>query len=67
MTQGNNRITKKSPGEDPALTMSQKPEALNQTIDSLRRTFASKAVWTKGYTVGHTVTHCSFHDEMCVV
>ena len=27
--------------------------------------YASKDSWTKkGYTVGHTVTHYSFHDEM---
>ena len=31
ITQGNNRITSRSPGEDPILMMSQKPEMLNQT------------------------------------
>jgi hypothetical protein len=25
---------------------------------------ASEDVWTEGYTVGHTVTYYSFHDEM---
>ena len=42
----------------------QKPEISNQTNDSLQRTFASEDVWTEGYTVGHTVTYYSFHDEM---
>jgi hypothetical protein len=32
--------------------------------DSLQWTFASKDVWTKGYTVWHTVTQCNFHTEM---
>ena len=30
----------------------------------LQGTFASKEVWTKGYTVGHTVTRYSFHSEI---
>ena len=34
MTQGNNRITGRSPSEDPVLMVSQKPEAWNQTNDS---------------------------------
>jgi hypothetical protein len=34
-----------------------------QTNNSLQCTFASKLVWTKGCTVGHTVTHYSFHNE----
>jgi hypothetical protein len=33
----------------------QKPETSNQTSDSLQWTFASKAVWTKGW---QCVTHC---------
>ena len=44
--------------------VSQKPETSNQTNDSLQWTFASEDVWTEGYTVGHTVTYYSFHDEM---
>jgi hypothetical protein len=39
MTQGNNRITERSPGEDPILTMSQKPEISNQINDSLQWIF----------------------------
>ena len=31
MTQGNGRITGRSPGKDPILMVSQKPELLNQT------------------------------------
>ena len=36
MTQGNNRITGRTPDEVPILMESQKPEILNQTIDSLQ-------------------------------
>jgi hypothetical protein len=36
MTQGNNRITLRSPSEDPILMVSQKPETSNQTNDSLQ-------------------------------
>lgn len=63
MTQGDNTITGRSPDEDPRLMVSQKPEALKQTNESLHRTFASD-VWREGYTVGHTVTYYSFSDEM---
>ena len=35
-TQGNNRITGRSPNEDPILMVSQKPETSNQTNDSLQ-------------------------------
>ena len=49
-TQGNNRINRRSPGEDP-MTVSQKPEASNQTADSLQRTFSSEDVWAEGYSV----------------
>lgn len=35
-TQGNNRITGKSPGEDPILMVSQEPETLNRPNDSLQ-------------------------------
>jgi hypothetical protein len=46
--------------------VSQKPEISNQTndSDSMQRIFASEDVWTEGYTVGHTVTYYSFHNEM---
>jgi hypothetical protein len=39
--------------EDPILMVSQKPETLNKTNDSLQWTFASEDVQTKGYTVVH--------------
>jgi hypothetical protein len=32
VTQGNNTITRKRPGKDPILIVSQKPEISNQTI-----------------------------------
>jgi hypothetical protein len=35
-SQGNNRISKRSSCEDPILIEHQKPEALNQTDDSLQ-------------------------------
>jgi hypothetical protein len=35
-TQGNNRITRRSPSEDPVLMVSQKPEISNQNNDSLQ-------------------------------
>ena len=64
-TQGSNRmITRRKPGEDPILMMSQKPEISNQTNDSLQWTFASEDVWTEGHTVVHPVTYSSFHDGM---
>jgi hypothetical protein len=36
MTQGNNIISEKSPGEDPVLIVEQKPETMNQTTESLQ-------------------------------
>lgn len=63
MMQGNNRITRR-PGEDPILIVSEKPGTTNQTNGSLQWTFARDNVWTEGYTVRHTVTHYSLHDEM---
>jgi hypothetical protein len=54
VTQGDNRITWRSPGGDPVLMVSQKPETSHQTSDSLQWTFASEDVWTEGSTVGHT-------------
>jgi hypothetical protein len=53
---GKNRITERSPCEDPVLLVSQKPETWNHT------TFTTEDVWTEGYTVGHMVTHYSFHN-----
>jgi hypothetical protein len=44
MTQGNKRITGRSPNEDPVLMVSQKPEILNQTKDS----FASEEYVDRG-------------------
>jgi hypothetical protein len=41
MTQGNNRMSERSLGEDPVLKVQQKPEASNQTNDSMQLTFAS--------------------------
>ena len=66
MTRGNNRITMRSPGKNPILMVSQKPEISNQTndSDSMQRIFASEDVWTEEHTVGHTVTLYNFHDEM---
>lgn len=50
----------------PTLMMSQKPGTTNQTIDSLRRTFASKAVWTEGYTLGHTANAIASTARYCL-
>jgi hypothetical protein len=36
MTQGNGRISERIPGEGPVLIIEQKPEALNQSDDSLQ-------------------------------
>jgi hypothetical protein len=36
MAQGNNRITKRNPNEDPILMVWQKPEISKQTNDSLQ-------------------------------
>jgi hypothetical protein len=36
MTQGNNRRSERSPGEDPGLMVEQKPEASNQTSDLIQ-------------------------------
>jgi hypothetical protein len=46
-TKGNNRIPRRSSGENPILMVSQKPEIMNQTNDSLKRTFANEDVWTQ--------------------
>ena len=51
MTQDNNRLSKRGPSEGPVSIEEQKPEASNQTNDSLQQTLASKSVWTKRYTV----------------
>jgi hypothetical protein len=62
-TWGNNRMSKRSTSGVQVLIEQHKPEATYQINKSLQWTFASKEVWTKGYTVGHTVTHYSFHSE----
>jgi len=36
MTLGNNKVTERSPGEDPVSMVEHKPEASNQTSDSLQ-------------------------------
>ena len=43
MTQGDDRVSERSPSEVPVLIKQQKPEALNQTNKSLEATSASKA------------------------
>lgn len=48
MTWGGCELSEGSFSEDPAMTVYQKLEALNQTNDSLQGTFARKADWTKG-------------------
>lgn len=47
-------ISQRSSGKDPVMMVCKKPEALNQSSDSLQLTFTSKADWTKGCTVWHT-------------
>lgn len=64
MTQGNKRISGKSPSGDPILMVSQKSEILYQTNYSLQWTFASKNVSTEGYIVGHSVTYYNLHSEI---
>ena len=65
MTQaGQRQDTLRKPGEDPGLMVSQKPEILNLTNDSSQWIFAREDMWTRVCTVRHTVTHCSFHNQM---
>lgn len=66
MTQGNNSISERNPDKDTVLIIGgeQKPEVSGQTNDSLPRTFASKDVWIKRYTLGHTATYYSFHNKI---
>lgn len=45
MTLGNDRIYKSSPSEDSVLTVLQKTEASNQTIDTLQQTLACDDLW----------------------
>lgn len=54
ITRGISRISKRRFSEDLVLTVWQKPETSNQTNGSLQRTFASKEVWIKGYTLCDT-------------
>lgn len=63
MTQGNGRISERIPGEGPVLIIEQKPEALNQSDDSLQWTFVSEAVWAKWFTCD-TLWHCTFSGEI---
>jgi hypothetical protein len=58
VTKGSNRITGRSPRDDPILMVSQKPRTSNQTHNSLQ-----VKMWTEGHIVD-TLTHCSFQDEM---
>jgi hypothetical protein len=56
--QGNSRITRRSPNENPMLLVSQKPEISNQTNDSLvyNEHLHVKMCGQRKYTVGHSVT-----------
>jgi hypothetical protein len=63
MAQGNNRITGRSPDES-NINSILKARDLEPDQRLFARTLASGDVWIEGYTVGHTVTHYSFHDEM---
>jgi hypothetical protein len=60
MTQGDNRLSKRSPSKDSVSEEYQKPEALYQANESS----ASREEWTKGYTMRYTVTHYSFHNKI---
>lgn len=61
MSQGNNRMSERSPGEDTVVMLYQKPEPLNQTNGSLQRTFASLLSVDKRIFSGHTMTSYSFY------
>jgi len=54
---GQKRICQRSPGEDSVLIVKQKPEASNQTNDSLQWAFANKAIWAIGILVCGTPWH----------
>lgn len=64
MTEGKNRIFKRSPDEDPLLVVYQKPEASNHINNSLPWTLAREVVWSNVYTVWHTVVHHSSCGEI---
>ena len=71
MTQSNNRIAGRSPHEDPTMMVSQKPQILNQTNGYCNEHLQVKFMWTKGYTVGHTVlsasrTRCFLYLVVCL-
>lgn len=51
MTWGNSKISERSFGEGSVRMGCQRPETLNQTNDSLQKTFAGGADWTEGSTV----------------
>jgi hypothetical protein len=60
MTQGNNRISKRSPAENPVLMVVQrKSEALNQTNDSLQDTMTKatliRTIFNWGWLTGSEV------------
>lgn len=44
-TQGSERVSKRTPREIPVWSMQRKPEASNQTNDSLQCTLAAKDAW----------------------
>ena len=60
MTQGNNRTTRRSPGEDLMLMVLQKPETSRQNNDLSQGTSAS-VMWDT------LQTHYSFYDEIFVM
>jgi hypothetical protein len=64
MTQGNNRISQKSPCEDPVLIH----VAEAKSLEPDQWLIAMKSCWMgKGYTVWHTMAYCSFYGEMLFV
>lgn len=54
-------MPKGSPSKNPVLSVAE-ARILVPDPWAWKWTFASKEVWTKGYTVGHTRTHYSFHN-----
>ena len=65
MTQ-DDRIAKRSPGEGLVLVEQQKPEASNQTRFNVRYKYMCglNDMWTKGFSVWLTMSHCSFYNEI---
>ena len=56
-----------SPSKDPLQVVQQKPEASKQTNDSMQWSFARKAVWAKGCTVGYILSQFSFHGSILLL